>query len=113
MQEQRIKDKIKERYGRIALTRTEICCAPAIEFKSNDKSGGSCCSPSDSASIVGYDNKELESIPETSVLGVGCGAPLHHADVKTEEIVVDLGSGAGILGQSQRQDKRRLFFLSV
>ena len=96
MQEQRIKDKIKERYGRIALTGTETCCAPAIEFKSNDKSGCSCCSPSDSASIVGYDNKELESIPETSVLGVGCGAPLHYADVKTEEIVVDLGSGAGI-----------------
>jgi arsenite methyltransferase len=27
---------------------------------------------------------------------VGCGAPLHHADVKEGETVVDFGSGAGI-----------------
>jgi arsenite methyltransferase len=29
-------------------------------------------------------------------LGVGCGAPINHADLKEGEIVVDLGSGAGI-----------------
>jgi ubiquinone/menaquinone biosynthesis C-methylase UbiE len=95
MQEQHIKEKIKERYGKIALTGTETCCAPTIEFKSG-KSGNSCCSPSDSATIVGYKSKELESIPKASVLGVGCGAPLHHADVREGEIVVDFGSGAGI-----------------
>jgi hypothetical protein len=48
MHEQQIKDKIKERYGKVALTGTETCCAPTIEFKSNSKSG-SCCSLSDSA----------------------------------------------------------------
>jgi arsenite methyltransferase len=96
MQEQKIKEKIKERYGKIALTGTETCCAPSIELSSNSKSGSSCCSPSDSAAVIGYDNKELESIPEASVLGVGCGAPLHHADVKEGETVVDFGSGAGI-----------------
>src|ERR671911_501166 len=95
MQEQQIKEKIKERYGKIALTGTEPCCAPTIEFD-NNKSGGSCCSPSDSATVIGYDNKELESIPKTSVLGVGCAAPLHHASAKDGETVVDLGSGAGI-----------------
>src|SRR5215208_4168465 len=98
MQEQQIKDKIKERYGKIALTGTETCCAPTIEFKSGSKSGSSssCCSPTDSATVIGYDNKELESIPEASVLGAGCGAPLHFAGAKEGEIVVDLGSGAGI-----------------
>src|ERR671918_995554 len=96
MQKQQIKNKIKERYGKIALTGTETCCAPTIEFNSNNKSGSSCCSPSDSAAVIGYDNKELESIPKASVLGVGCGTPLHHADAKEGEIVVDLGSGAGI-----------------
>lgn len=95
MQEQQIKDKIKERYGKIALTGTETCCAPNIEFNSS-KSGSCCCSPSDTASVVGYESKELESIPKASVLGVGCGTPLHHADVREGEIVVDLGSGAGI-----------------
>jgi arsenite methyltransferase len=95
MQEQRIKEKIKDRYGKIALTGNEICCAPTIEFKGG-KTGGSCCSPSDTATVVGYESKELESIPKESVLGVGCGAPLHHTDVKEGETVVDLGSGAGI-----------------
>ena len=97
MQEQHIKEKIKERYGKIALTGTETCCAPTVDFKSSKSgSGSSCCSPSDSATVVGYDSKELESIPKSSVLGVGCGAPLHHASVKEGEIVVDFGSGAGI-----------------
>ena len=95
MQEQQIKEKIKERYGKIALTGNETCCAPTIEFKGG-RSGSSCCSPSDTASVIGYENKELESIPKASVLGVGCGAPLHHTDVKEGDIVVDLGSGAGI-----------------
>jgi arsenite methyltransferase len=95
MQEQQIKDKIKERYGKIALTGTETCCSPTIEFNSG-KSGSSCCSSTNSATIVDYDNKELKSIPETSNLGAGCGAPLHHTNVKEGETVVDLGSGAGI-----------------
>jgi arsenite methyltransferase len=95
MQEPLIKEKIKERYGKIALTETETCCAPTIKFNSSN-SGSSCCSPSASATVVGYETKELESIPKASVLGVGCGAPLHYADLKEGEIVVDLGSGAGI-----------------
>jgi arsenite methyltransferase len=95
MQEQQIKEKIKERYGKIALTGTETCCAPTIEFKGSN-SGSGCCSPSDTASVVGYESKELESIPKPSFLGVGCGAPLHHEDVREGETIVDLGSGAGI-----------------
>jgi len=77
MQEQQIKYKIKERYGKIALTGTETCCAPTIEFNSNSKSGSfsSCCSPTDSATL---------------------GAPLHFASANEGETVVDLGSGAGI-----------------
>src|ERR671915_787981 len=95
MQEQRIKEKIRERYGKIALTGTETCCAPTVEFKSS-KSERSCSCSTDSLTNIGYDNKELDSIPEASILGVGCGAPLHHTDVKEGETVVDLGSGAGI-----------------
>jgi arsenite methyltransferase len=95
MQEQQIKDKIKERYGKIALTGTETCCAPTIALHVNN-SINSYCSSTNSAIIIGYDNKELESIPKASILGVGCGAPLNHASVREGETIVDLGSGAGI-----------------
>jgi hypothetical protein len=78
MQEHHIKDKIKERYGKIALTGTETCCAPTINIDDKKSISSGCCSPTDSATVIGYETKELESIPKASVLGVGCGAPLHY-----------------------------------
>jgi arsenite methyltransferase len=84
-----IKEKVKERYSKIALTgNSDRCCMP----------GG--CSPDDSpinaTKIIGYDAKELESIPQDSILGVGCGAPIKFASLQEGEVIVDLGSGAGI-----------------
>ena len=53
-------------------------------------------SPIEAATVIGYDTKELESIPKPSILGVGCGAPVNYAKIREGETVVDLGSGAGI-----------------
>jgi arsenite methyltransferase len=90
MQEQQIKEKIKERYSKIALTGNSDCCSVPAECCKNDYS------PSKSTKLIGYDNKDIESIPESSILGVGCGAPTKFADLNQGETVVDLGSGAGI-----------------
>jgi SAM-dependent methyltransferase len=60
-----------------------------------------------SSVAIGYDEKILESIPNSAILGLGCGAPLNYAQLKSGEIVVDLGSGAGIdvfLASKQVQD---------
>ena len=105
-----IKAKIKEKYGKIVLVgNTDSCCMPSI-------SSSSCCSSSNSSNSsnettienssllssaaaiksIGYDAKELESIPESSVLGVGCGNPIKFAHIKEGDTVVDFGSGAGI-----------------
>jgi arsenite methyltransferase len=102
-----IKEKVKERYSKIALVgNTDSCCMPSI-------SSSSCCSSSSnnndsrantienasllsSAKSIGYNEKDLESIPESSVLGVGCGNPIKFAHIKVGDIVVDFGSGAGI-----------------
>jgi ubiquinone/menaquinone biosynthesis C-methylase UbiE len=92
MQEQYIKEKVKERYGKIALTGNSDCCCMPQEC-CND--GGS-RSTLESTKLIGYDSKDLNSIPESSILGVGCGVPTKFADIREGEIVVDLGSGAGI-----------------
>jgi arsenite methyltransferase len=93
-QEQYIKEKVKERYGKIALTgNSDCCCGP-----------GECCidennnhpSAIESTKLIGYDTKDIDSIPEASVLGVGCGAPTKFAGIGEGEVVVDLGAGAGI-----------------
>src|SRR5919198_3273293 len=100
MQEYQIKEEVKGRYGKIALKgySSEGCCAP-----------GECCvtdsrisemmttsSPIQIAKNIGYDIKELESIPQSSILGVGCGPPVNFAAIHEGEVVVDIGSGGGI-----------------
>ena len=87
-----IKEKVKERYGKIALTGNSDCCCVPCECNNNDQGS----SPIQSATLIGYDAKELESIPTSSIIGVGCGAPINHAQLREGETVVDLGSGAGI-----------------
>ncbi|MGI0006997.1 MAG: arsenite methyltransferase [Nitrosotalea sp.] len=84
-----IKDKVKERYGKIALTGNSDCCCMPGECSTGD-------STIDAAKMIGYDQEDLGSIPEASILGVGCGAPIKFADLKEGETVLDLGSGAGI-----------------
>lgn len=44
---------------------------------------------------IGYSNKELETAPKESNMGLGCGNPQLIANIKTGETVLDLGSGAG------------------
>jgi arsenite methyltransferase len=98
-QQQDIKKTIRKTYGKLALQQSNSesgssssssCCAPGC------CSGGGIDSPAQVAAIIGYDTNELESIPQASILGVGCGAPVNFANLQKGETVVDLGSGAGI-----------------
>ena len=50
-------------------------------------------SPAQAATVVGYETSEHESVPQASILGVGCGTPVKFADLQKGETVVDLGSG--------------------
>lgn len=83
-----IRDSVREFYSNVAEGAQAGCCAP------------SCCSPNtpDPTKIainLGY-SEELEGLPEGANLGLGCGNPTALAGLKPGEVVVDLGSGAGI-----------------
>jgi arsenite methyltransferase len=44
----------------------------------------------------GYSDGELDSIPDESNLGLGCGNPVALAVIRKGNVVLDLGSGAGV-----------------
>ena len=89
-----LKEKIRDQYGKIALVgNSNSCCMPSSDCCGTS---GIIFSPFTSSKEVGYESDKLNSIPESSVLGVGCGNPTRFADLKEGNIVVDLGSGAGI-----------------
>ncbi|MBA3977814.1 MAG: arsenite methyltransferase [Nitrosopumilus sp.] len=88
-----IKEKIKERYGKIAVFgNSDSCCMPSECCSTEENSGTSI----QSIEAIGYNSTELASIPQSSILGVGCGNPTRFAHIKEGDVVVDLGSGAGI-----------------
>ncbi len=87
-----IKEMVRARYGGIAAGTLADCCAPAA---------ASCCDPApasavnDKARSMGYSAEDLAAVPDGANLGLGCGNPQAIAAMKTGEVVVDLGSGAG------------------
>jgi len=84
MESDKIKKYVKERYSKIAKT-NQSCCS-------------SCCESSvkDISQTIGYSKRDLEAIPLESSLGLGCGNPVALASLREGEVVLDLGSGAGI-----------------
>lgn len=79
--------KVRERYAVFATAGTS-CCGP--------QPSNCCGSTVEIATTLGYDKVDLDLLPDGANLGLGCGAPLDHLDLELGEIVLDLGSGAGI-----------------
>ncbi|MGA9842683.1 MAG: methyltransferase domain-containing protein [Nitrososphaeraceae archaeon] len=100
MREDIVKQKVKERYSKIAIagSSSEGCCAPAecCNGGSNNDDDTQMMSPLQIAENIGYNANDLNSIPESSILGVGCGAPVKFASIQEGEVVIDIGSGGGI-----------------
>jgi arsenite methyltransferase len=77
-----IKEMVRNKYGSIA-TGSESCC-------------GCATAPQEISCTMGYSEVELASLPKGADLGLGCGNPQALAAMRAGEVVVDLGSGAGI-----------------
>ncbi len=89
MEESEVRKTVREGYAMIARTEGS-CCRSTV----------SCCSDSHMQDKVskklGYTEQDLKSVPEGANLGLGCGNPIALASLKEGEIVLDLGSGAGL-----------------
>ena len=84
--DEEIKELVRQKYSEIALqdkaTNETSCCG----------SGG--CT-TEVYNIMNEDYNELEGYNPDADLGLGCGLPTKFAQIKTGDIVIDLGSGAG------------------
>jgi len=88
MKDEEIKKAVRDSYGNIAAGGTS-CCGSANTC--------GCGSQQQTLSkVIGYSDEQLGSIPDEANLGLGCGNPTALASLKEGEVVLDLGSGAGI-----------------
>jgi len=76
-----IKKIVKEKYKEIAVSGSSCGCG--------------CNSAKNISKSIGYSEEELKIVGEAN-LGLGCGNPLAFGKIKKGDIVLDLGSGAGI-----------------
>lgn len=85
MKSKEVKKTVKEAYSKLA--KEGNCC--------------SCGCTEDSQTVeriaknIGYSNEELKIVPEAN-LGLGCGNPTALGKINEGDVVLDLGSGAGI-----------------
>jgi arsenite methyltransferase len=90
------RQQVRERYGKIASKGS--CCSPGdgpgdLQI---DSCGCGCGGESTSGVQLGYSQAELASLPRGADLGLGCGNPTALLSLKPGQVVLDLGSGAGI-----------------
>lgn len=124
-EKERIREAVRGRYGEIARSRgivagesnqTESCCGPT-QISPEPSQAVSCCgssnassetsrtascgcsgsnfSPEKMSALMGYTNKDIDSIPDGANMGLGCGNPVALASLIPGETVLDLGSGGG------------------
>ena len=79
----RVRKMVSEGYARVARKASSCCGSPAP-------------GADEAARKIGYQEQQLAAVPEGANLGVGCGNPTAIDSLRPGEVVIDLGSGAGM-----------------
>jgi arsenite methyltransferase len=88
MTPEKIKETVRKGYAKVA-TSPKSCCDTSCDCHEPFTGGGETL-----ASSLGYDT---ENIPKSATESfAGCGNPVALSDIKENETVLDLGSGAGL-----------------
>ena len=83
-----LKQLVKEQYSLLALNSDSLknaCCCGTKPTGTSKKV----------YTIMSEDYSKLKGYEPDADLGVGCGLPTQYAGIKTGDVVIDLGSGAG------------------
>lgn len=112
-----VRDRVREGYAEIARSGQWSGVRPASARMEGAAEGGGCCGGSGGgggggggggccgpttltadqvASAVGYSAEDLRVLPEGANMGLSCGNPTALASLVEGEVVLDLGSGAGL-----------------
>src|SRR5262245_13951062 len=83
-----IRTQVREKYGAIASGVSSGCCSVPCGCNGGDVESA--------ALAVGYTAEQAAGIPDGANLGLGCGNPVALASIRPGDVVLDLGSGAGI-----------------
>ncbi len=86
-----VRQLVREHYGKVAAGNGCGC--------GNDINTGGCSPPVQAAdsigSVLGYSERDLDSVVEGANMNLGCGNPVAISKLKNGETVLDLGSGGG------------------
>ena len=81
----KVRSNVAEAYAKAVTTPSSSCCRTEPVQKGV------------AVKLAGYDREELDALPTEAVVNsFGCGNPLALAEVREGDVVLDLGSGAGI-----------------
>ena len=78
---EKIRQDVRNGYAQIAQGKTGCCWGSS--------------SPDKLAEAIGYTNDELGALPDGANMGLSCGNPTAIANLKSGQVVLDLGSGGG------------------
>jgi len=81
-----IRQAVREHYG-TAINQKTSCCGTSSDFDPE--------AAKRFVQLAGYSDDQVKDMPE-NVTSFGCGNPVNFIDVKQGDVVLDLGSGAGL-----------------